>query len=88
MNRKLQSPPIAYAQARQADLATSVEGACCPTCGRPWSGLGVKICRKCGDPIAAKHRFSMIPVGPGVVALEHHDCSEPTLRNSNRKGRT
>jgi len=72
-----QAPPLNYGQAPQADLALD-DRAHCPTCGRPWKGLAVKVCRKCGQPIGRKDRWRMVPASPGLVALEHvGECPGP-----------
>lgn len=73
---------MAYSAARQADLA--VPSIACPTCGRPWHRIAIKVCRLCGQVIGKGHKYQMVPAGPGLFALEHHDCTNPTAKR-NRK---
>lgn len=75
---KLQSPPAPYSKARQGDLA--VTGLLCPTCGRPWNRIAIKVCRLCGEVLQPNHRYRMVPAGPGLFALEHRDCTDPTSK--------
>lgn len=78
MSRRKQPPPIAYTGSRQSGLSLSAES--CPTCGRAWEGLAVKICRACGETIAKGHKYRVVPIGPGVFAYQHRDCAAPTSR--------
>lgn len=68
-------PPIAYPNAAQHDLAASNE-LHCPTCGKPWGKVAVKVCRKCGRSIGRDEKWVMLPAGPGLVAIEHKVCGE------------
>lgn len=79
MSRQKQAPPLVYSKAQQADLAAQGQG-CCPTCGGPWGRLAIKVCRLCGGVIGGGHKYRMVPAGPGLFALEHRNCSEPTKR--------
>lgn len=69
-----QAPPIPYPKGQQ-DALTFVPH--CPTCGRPWTAPK-RVCRKCGQPIARHDKWQTIPAGPGLFALEHRDCENPT----------
>lgn len=72
---KKQAPPIEYGKAPQADALATLS---CPTCGGPWSGRAVKVCRLCGRPLGRNDRWRMVPFGPGLVAIEHYECDTPT----------
>lgn len=74
------APPLPYSKARQRDLVAQHGGPHCPTCGRPWDRIAIKVCRLCGDVIGRGHRFKMVPAGPGLFALEHKNCIEPTSK--------
>lgn len=71
-----QVPPHAYSGAKQRDLAVEV-GPNCPTCGRSWDKMAIRVCRLCGEPIARSHKYRMVPAGPGLFALEHRKCADP-----------
>ena len=62
----------------QADFATA--GKSCPTCGRPWDRLALRVCRRCGQVIGSYHKYHMVPAGPGLFALEHWNCDNPISR--------
>lgn len=78
MARKKQAPPIAYSSPKQAGLSLSPDT--CPTCGRGWEGLAVKICRACGETITKGHKYRIVPVGPGVFGYQHRNCEKPSSR--------
>ncbi len=69
----LKAPPIAYPQARQTEIGQSDKNDC-PCCGRPWDGLAVRVCAKCGAVLGRGHRYRMIPAGRGMVSFEHYNC--------------
>jgi hypothetical protein len=73
---KRQAPPIRYQNAPQAD-ALIEHGLSCPTCGGPWSNRAKRVCRKCGQVIGSRHKYQLVPAGPGLFALEHRDCKHP-----------
>lgn len=69
----LKSPPLAYAAPAQGDF--DVGGAKkCPTCGGPWKRLALRVCRRCGLNIKRAERYRVVPVGPGLFAVEHRAC--------------
>ena len=68
------APPLEYPKGQVDGLAAT--GIHCPTCGGPWKAAK-RVCRKCGQPIAARHRWQMIPAGPGLWAIEHRNCDSP-----------
>lgn len=67
-----QAPPIAYPAQRQRDL--TADALSCPTCGRDWGGMAVRVCRTCGDPIRRGERYRVVPIGPGVFCYVHRHC--------------
>lgn len=71
------SPPVTYPAAQQRD-AIAESGITCPTCGGPWNGQAIKVCRLCGRVIGQRDKWRMVPFGPGLVALEHMNCESPT----------
>ena len=75
MSKSKPAPPLQYPKG-QGDLIAPVVRSC-PTCGGPWKGAK-RVCRQCGRPIAASHRWHMIPAGPGTWAIEHRNCNDPT----------
>ncbi|TXH49010.1 MAG: hypothetical protein E6Q97_23465 [Desulfurellales bacterium] len=67
--------PIRYPDARQSALDTSSHNArACPTCGRDWEGIAVKVCWRCGETIRRADRHRVVPCGPGVFRYEHATC--------------
>jgi hypothetical protein len=68
--------PIVYAGSPQHDLA-AMDPSACPTCGRTWNGLAKRVCRVCGKPISSRHKYQLIPAGPGLWAFVHRDCERP-----------
>lgn len=71
-------PPLSYPAAQQHDFAAG-NALHCPTCGKPWGKVAIKVCRKCGKPIARNERYHLIPAGPGLVAIEHRVCKGPSI---------
>jgi endogenous inhibitor of DNA gyrase (YacG/DUF329 family) len=69
-------PALAYPNAKQHDHVADEQA--CPTCGKPWGEIAVRVCRKCGKPIARGHRWKMIPVGPMIFSIQHRNCDMPT----------
>lgn len=67
-------PPIPYLLEPQGYLAKSGTR-CCPTCGRTWEGVAVKVCWLCGETVKRSERHRMVPCGPGVFRFEHLSCS-------------
>jgi hypothetical protein len=84
-----QAPPIRYQNAPQTDALIGA-AITCPTCGGPWSNRAKRVCRKCGGVIGSRHKYHLIPAGPGLFALEHRNCSNPTeyIDGSSRKTKT
>lgn len=78
-----QAPPIHYAGAKQADLVVE-HAITCPTCGGPWKGRAIKICRCCGRPLGRHDKYRMVPAGPGLFAIEHWDCDAPTAKKGKK----
>lgn len=66
---KKQPPPIRYRNSTQTDAAVGDFN--CPTCGRGWDGLHVRVCRLCGLPIGAHDSWQVVPVGPSVFTYQH-----------------
>jgi hypothetical protein len=62
---------VAYPGEPQRDLVAEAPTTC-PTCGGPWRAA-VKVCRKCGKPVARSERWRMVPAGPGLFAIEHRE---------------
>ena len=76
MTKKTAPPPLAYPKAAQADLDAG-RADNCPTCGRPWGRIALRVCRLCGQPISNNHKWRMVPAGPGLFAIEHRNCDQP-----------
>lgn len=72
--RRKQPPPIAYPGQRQRDL--TAEAPHCPTCGRGWEGMAVRVCRNCGESITRGQRYRVVPIGPGVFCYIHRNCQQ------------
>jgi hypothetical protein len=73
VRRARKVPAIPYRLEVQSDLAKS--GArCCPTCGRDWDGVAVKICWLCGETVKRGERHRVVACGPGVFRFEHVRC--------------
>lgn len=72
----MKAPPVPYPDAPQRDLVAE-DPRTCPTCGGRWGRRAVKVCRKCGQPIARDHKHRFVPAGPGLFALEHKNCEHP-----------
>jgi predicted amidophosphoribosyltransferase len=71
-----QTPPLAYPNATQQDFAAGAD-LHCPTCGKPWGKVAIRVCRNCGKPIGRSEKWRHVPAGPGLVAIEHRDqCIE------------
>jgi hypothetical protein len=68
-------PPLDYPKG-QTDAMVQIAPHC-PTCGRPWKAQK-RVCRRCGQGISSSHKWQMIPAGPGLWAIEHRDCDNPT----------
>lgn len=70
----VKAPPIPYAGALQRDLVAE-DPRTCPTCGGRWGKRAIRVCRRCGQPIARNEKYRLVPAGPGIFALEHrHSC--------------
>lgn len=79
-----QVPPLNYPEGSQRDAVAEQRGNC-PTCGRSWGGLAIKVCRKCGQALGRNDKYKMVPAGPGLFAIEHRSCENPTARGAKEK---
>jgi len=68
------APPLEYPKGQKDAIAQL--RVCCPTCGGPWKSAK-RVCRQCGRPISSRHKWQMIPAGPGLWAIEHRNCDDP-----------
>lgn len=72
MRQSKQPPPLDYPNKSQPDLPMP-RGPACPTCGAPWKGAAVRVCRLCGQVIRRGERYRVVPAGPGLFGYQHRE---------------